>query len=137
MKPAPLLRVAAVFMLLFAVGHTLGGMESWSPVGETDVLRAMGAFRFDAHGSSRTYLDFYRGFGWTISVFLALQAVLLWQLATLNKAHPKHARAMVAAILVASVVGAFLSWKFIFVIPVICFAVVAILLALAIYAVGR
>ena len=69
MKAPRLLRVTAVIMLLFGVGHTLGGIHSWSPGGETEVLRAMRTFHFDAEGASRTYLDFYRGFGFMLSTY--------------------------------------------------------------------
>jgi hypothetical protein len=65
------LRLASVSSLLFSAGHTLGGRRSWS-LGESDVFTAMGTVRFDTAGVSRTYLDFYRGFGFTLSVFLLL-----------------------------------------------------------------
>ena len=88
MKTSPLLRLASLVTLLFAAGHTLGGLDSWSPVGENDILRAMKSFRFDAEGVSRTYFDLYRGFGLSISVYLILQTVLLWQLAMIAKLDP-------------------------------------------------
>ena len=85
MKPFILLRITSVITLIFAIGHSLGGMESWSPMGDTEVLKAMKAFRFNAEGVTRTYFDFYLGFGLILSVYLFLQAVLLWQLAALAK----------------------------------------------------
>ena len=83
MSTSLLLRIASVISVLFAAGHTLGGRKAWSPQGENQVLQAMRTVRFETFGVSRTYLDFYRGFGFTISVFLAVQAVVLWQLATI------------------------------------------------------
>jgi hypothetical protein len=80
------LRVAAVIMLLFAAGHTMGGRQAWSPIGETPVLQSMREFRFDAMGTSRSYLEFYLGFGYVISVLQFMQAVLLWQVAGLARA---------------------------------------------------
>lgn len=69
MKPSLWLRIASSITLLFAVGHTPGARESWSPAGETEALRAMKSFRFDAEGVSRTYVrgpavpeDFIRNF---------------------------------------------------------------------------
>jgi ABC-type uncharacterized transport system YnjBCD permease subunit len=44
------LRVAAVLSVLLALGHTAGGLQHWSPPGETGVLRSMGSYR--------SYLDF-------------------------------------------------------------------------------
>src|SRR3954454_21068007 len=137
MKPALLLRITSVITLLFAVGHSLGGMQSWSPPGETDVLRAMRSYHFDAGGVSRSYLDFYLGLGFSISVYLLLQAVLLWQLATIAKVDPVRIRPMIVAFFVASLASAFLSWKFILAIPAIFCVVIAACLALAFYAASK
>jgi hypothetical protein len=76
MKPSLLLRIASILTLLITAGHTLGGLSFWSPVGETETLRAMRSFHFDAMGASRTYLNFYLGFGFIISVVQFLQAVV-------------------------------------------------------------
>jgi hypothetical protein len=43
----------------------------------------MRSVRFDAHGFSRTYWEFYVGFGLFVSVFLVFAAVLAWQLGDL------------------------------------------------------
>lgn len=134
MKTSLFLRLASIVTLVFAVGHTLGGRESWSPVGENDVLRAMQSFRFDVEGVSRTYFDFYRGFGLSISVYLILQAVLLWQLATIARSDSQRVRPMIGSLCLASVALAVLSWKFIFALPAISFALIATILAFAFFA---
>ena len=41
MKAPIWLRVSSIISVLFATGHSLGGRQSWSPAGETEVLRAM------------------------------------------------------------------------------------------------
>jgi hypothetical protein len=134
MKPVILLRITSVISLLFAVLHTIGGANSWSPVGENDVLRAMRSYRFDALGVSRSYLDLYLGLGFTVGVYLLLQAVLLWQLAAIANVDSVRIRPMIVSFFVASVVCAFLSWKFIFAPPAIFSAVIAVLLAFTFYA---
>lgn len=136
MKSPLLLRISSIITLLFAVGHSLGGRESWSPAGETEVLRAMRSFHFDAGGASRTYLDFYLGFGFILSVCLLLQAVLFWQLATIAKVDPLRVRPLIGSFFLASVVSAFLAWKFIFALPVVCFSLVAACLGFAFYVTG-
>jgi hypothetical protein len=137
MKPVLLLRIASIISLLFAVIHTMGGANAWSPVGETDVLRAMRSYHFNAGGVSRTYLDFYLGLGFSVGVFLLLQAVLLWQLATLAKTDSVRVRPMIVSFFVASIACGFLSWKFIFAAPAIFSAVIAILLGFTFYAAGK
>lgn len=137
MKPSLLLRVASILTLLFAVGHSLGGLSLWSPAGETEVLGAMRSFHFDASGVSRTYLDFYLGFGFILSVYLLAQAVVLWQLASLARTDANRLRPLIGTFFLASVVSAFLSWRYIFLVPVVSFLVIAVCLGLAFYAAGK
>jgi hypothetical protein len=133
MSTSILLRVASILTLIFAVGHSLGGMQSWSPAGETAVLREMRSFRFEAEGLSRTYWDFYVGFGVLISIYLFVQAVLLWQFAALAKADPPRVRPLIASFFLASLASALVSWRFIFAIPVVFAGLVAVCLALAFF----
>ena len=115
--PTLCLRIASGLTVLYAAGHTLGGTESWSPPGDTEVLQSMRTFEFDVMGATRTYMDFYLGFGVSITVLLLLQAVLMWQLAALARDAPHRARPMVAALSVGSLIGTFVVWRFIFVVP--------------------
>jgi hypothetical protein len=131
MKPSTVLRITSLITLIFAAGHSLGGMESWSPMGETEVLKAMKSFRFDAEGVTRTYFDFYLGFGLILSVYLFLQAVLLWQLAALAKTEALRLRPLLVSFFLASVVSAGLSSKFIFAVPAVSFVVIPVGLGLA------
>jgi hypothetical protein len=137
MKAATLLRIASIISLLFAVLHTLGGANSWSPVGENDVLRAMRSYHFDAGGVSRSYLDFYLGLGFTVGVYLLLQAVLLWQLAAIAKVDSIRIRPVIVSFFVASLACGFLSWKFIFAVPAIFSVVIAAFLGFTFYATGK
>jgi hypothetical protein len=68
---------------------------------------------------------------------LLLQAVLLWQLATLAKTDAARVRPLIASFAVAQVASGFLAWKYIFAIPVIFSAVVALCLAAAFVAASR
>ena len=131
------LRVASIVSLLFAVGHTLGGAQCWSPPGETDVLRAMRAFRFDVSGVSRSYMDFYLGFGFIISSYLLLQAALLWQLAAIARADAARTRPLIASFALASLASVFLTWRFVFTIPVVFSAVIAASLVAALLVAHR
>ena len=133
MNTTLLLRVASVISLLFAAGHTLGGRKAWSPIGESEVLKAMRTFRFETMGVSRTYLDFYLGFGFTLSVYLLLQAILLWQLAVVAKTDPLQVRPMIASFALASVAAGILSWVFIFPVPAAFSAVLTVCLGLAFF----
>jgi hypothetical protein len=68
MSAVLLLRVSAFTSLLFALGHTLGGVKFWSPMGDNQVLQLMRSVHFDVMGTSRSYFDFYMGFGWSLQL---------------------------------------------------------------------
>jgi hypothetical protein len=68
-------------------------------------------------GTTRTYWHFYVGFGLYITVLLLLQAVLLWQLASLARVDPSRVRPLLGALSLAGVVGTVVVWTFIFAVP--------------------
>src|SRR5262245_18238724 len=128
------LRIASVITLLFTAGHTLGGRKLWSPQGETDVLNAMRTVRYEVFGVSRTYLDFYLGFGFSLSVFMLMQAILLWQLAGIARTEPLRVRPLIAVIALASLGGTLITWRFLFPVPTAFSAVLTVILAVACFA---
>ena len=125
------LRIAAVISLLFTAGHTMGGLKRWSPMGDNPVLKSMTEVRFDAMGANRSYLDFFMGFGWSISVFMLMQTIVLWQLASLATTEAARLRPIIAVMAVATVASGAIAWRFIFPIPALFSGVLAIVLALA------
>jgi hypothetical protein len=131
-----LLRIASVISLLFTAGHTMGGLRKWSPMGDNAVLKAMTDVRFDTMGANRSYLDFFMGFGWSISVFMLMQTILLWQLASLARTDPARLRSTIAVIAIATVASGVIAWRFIFPVPAVFSGVLAIALALAYVAAG-
>ena len=131
-----LLRIASVISLLFTAGHTMGGLKKWSPMGENEVLRSMTTVHFDAMGVSRSYLDFFMGFGWSITIAMLLQTVLLWQMASLARTDATHVRPMIAAFALATLASAALAWLFLFPLPAL-FCVVLLAVLVAAYAVPR
>ncbi len=80
MKAQILYRISSVLLLLFAAGHTLGFRKIDPNWGVDSLIGTMRSVRFDAQGFSRTYWDFYVGFGLFVSVFLVFASVLAWQL---------------------------------------------------------
>jgi hypothetical protein len=76
-------RIASVLLLLFAALHTFGFRQIDPTWGVDTLVNSMRSIHFDILGSSRTYWDFFVGFGLFFSVFLIFTAVLAWQLASL------------------------------------------------------
>ena len=129
------LRIAAIVSLLFAVGHTLGGMQNWSPVADNPVLQSMRTVHFAVMGVNRSYLDFFIGFGYSLSVSMFLQSVLLWMLSNLAHTHAAIARPMIAAFAVSAALSGLIAWRYIFPVPalfsLVLFAVLVVALASA------
>ena len=128
------LQVSSAIAFVFAAGHSLGGRHDWSPIGDSSVLREMAEYRFDVAGVNRTYLEFYRGFGWSLSVFLLLQAVLIWQMANVAKTNAALVRPMVAALIVANVALGVIEWRLILPPPVFFSAALIACLVVAFFA---
>ena len=95
------------------------------------VIDAMKSDHFPVIGMSRSYWDFYFGFGLIISVMQLFQAILLWQLGTLAKTGAGHLRPIIAVFCVSIVINAVLSWIYFFPIPFVMAVLIAICLALA------
>ena len=131
MTASLLLRIASVISLLFTAGHTMGGLKRWSPMGDNPVLKSMTDVRFDVMGANRSYFDFFMGFGWSISVFMLMETILLWQLASLAATDAPRLRPMIAVITLATVASGIIAWRYIFPVPALFSAVLAIVLGLA------
>jgi len=131
MTTTVLLRISAVISLVFALGHSLGGLKRWSPMGENEVLKAMETVRFVTMGANRSYLDFFLGFGWSLTVAMLLQSVLLWQLASLARTDAAQVRPMIAAFAVATLAGGIIAWQFILPVPALFSAALLIVLVAA------
>lgn len=125
------LRIASIMSLLFAAGHSFGGLQKWSPTGDNDVLKAMTDVHFRTMGVSRSYLDLYLGMGWSISVAMLLQTVLLWQMASLARTNAAQVRGMIAAFAIAAFVSGIVAWRLILPIPALFSAALVVALAAA------
>jgi hypothetical protein len=135
-SPTLLLRNASVISLLFAAGHIRGGLKKWSPMGENEVLNAMATVRFETMGASRSYLDFFMGFGWSIGVFMLLQTMLLWQMGSMARTNAVHVRPMIALFALANLASGMIAWRFILPVPAV-FSGVLVLVLVASYAVAK
>ena len=132
MKPSILLRIGSIVSLVDFVGHTMA--VPWTPTEGPESAALLGtlkSYRFDVIGSSRTYWDFYVGFGLIISVYLLLQTVALWHLATMATRDARSVRPLVALFALALVANTILTWRFFFAVPLVLAAAIAICLGLA------
>ncbi len=128
MKAAMFYRIAAVLLLLFAVGHTLGFRQSDPKWGVDALLGSMRSIHFDVQGFSRTYWDFFSVFGLFVSVFLLFAAVLAWLLGRLPAETLARVRSIAWALAICFVAVTALSWRYTFTIPIVFSALITLCL---------
>ena len=119
MKPQIFYRIASVLLLLFAVGHTLGFRQTDPKWGVDALIASMRSIHFDVGGFSRTYWDFYVGFGLLVSVFLVFAAVLAWQLGGLPAEALTRMRGTAWLLAISFVAVTILNWRYFFNVPII------------------
>ena len=132
MKPSLFLRIASVLTFIHAVLHTIGGVLGKVPPGPATVaVEAMKANQFLVMGSTRSFWDFYRGFGLGATISLTAEAILFWQLASLATADAHRLRPIIATFLVAYAAIAVNSYTYFFLGPVIAEILIVACLGLA------
>ena len=129
MKASMFYRIAAVLLLLLDVGHTSG--FPWSDPKWGVDLTSMRSTHFDIMGSSRTYWDFYLGFGLFDSVFLLLGVVLAWQLGSLPAETLARMRATAWVFALCFAAITVVSWRYLFILPIAFSIVITLCLTAA------
>jgi hypothetical protein len=131
MKASTFYRIAAVLLLLFDIGHTIGFRQS-DPTWGVDTLRAsMQSIHFGIQGFSRTYWDFFVGAGFNVSVFLLFAAVLAWQLGALPAETLGRMRVIAWAFAFCFAAITILSWSYFFALPLVLSLLVTVCLIAA------
>src|SRR6202140_2608731 len=131
MKASMFYRIAAVLLLLFALGHTLGFRQSDPKWGVDALLGSMRSVHFDVQGFNRTYWDLFVAAGFAVGVFYLFAAIFAWQLGGL----PAAAFALIRgpawgfALCFASITV--VSWRYLFIIPIAFSIVITLCLTAA------
>jgi hypothetical protein len=133
MKAAIYLRIASVLTFVHAALHTIGGVFGKPTPGPASVvMAAMQSNRFLAMGQMRTYFEFLRGMGLAVTIFLTVDAVVFWMLASLVKQDGRRLRPIFAAFLAEYLLLALNSNTYFFTAPVIVETLIAACLGMAI-----
>jgi hypothetical protein len=131
LKASTFYRIAAVLILLFAIGHTVGFLQSDPKWGVDSLLVSMKSTHFDVQGFSRSYWDFFVGFGFFVTVFLLFAAVLAWQLGGVALETLVTMRGLSWAFALCFVALTVLTWRYFFAIPIVFSSVITLCLILA------
>src|ERR1700730_8727136 len=131
MKASAFYRIAAILLLLFDIGHTLGFRQSDPKWGVDALLASMRSIHFDVQGFSRTYWDLFVGAGLFVSVFLLFAAVLAWQLGGLSAETLGLMRRTAWALALCFVAVTILSWIYFFILPIVFLTMITVCLVAA------
>jgi len=131
MKASVFYRIAAVLLLLFAVGHTLGFRQSDPKWGVDALLGSMRSIHFDMQGFDRTYWDLFVAAGFSVGVFYLFAAILAWQLGSLPAATLAYVRGTAWAFALCFAAITVVSWRYLFVIPIAFSSVITLCLTVA------
>ena len=131
MRASIFYRIAAVLLLVFAVGHTLGFRQSDPKWGVDTLLGSMRSIHFDVQGFNRTYWDLFVAAGFSVGVLYLFAAILAWQLGGLPAATLALMRGTVWAFALCFAVITVVSWRYLFVIPIAFSIVITLCLTAA------
>jgi hypothetical protein len=131
MKASVFYRIAAGFLLLFAVAHTLGFRQSDPKWGVDALLGSMRSIHFDVQGASRTYWDLFVAAGLVVSAFYVFAAILAWQMGGLPAETLTRMRVIAWTFALCFAAVTIVSWIYLFILPVIFSLVITICLILA------
>ena len=131
MKASVLYRIAAVLLLLFAVGHTLGFRQSDPKWGVDALLGSMRSIHFDVQGFNRTYWDLFEAAGFCVGVLYLFSAILAWQLGGLPAATLALMRGTAWAFALCFAAITVVSWRYLFIVPIVFSMVITVCLTAA------
>jgi hypothetical protein len=118
MNASTFYRIAAVLLLLFALGHTLGFRQSDPKWGVDALLGSMRSFRFDVQGFNRTYWDFFVAAGFSVGVFYLFAAILACQMSGLPAPTLALMRGTAWAFALCFAAITVVSWRYLFILPI-------------------
>ncbi len=133
MSPTMFLRIASLIALLQGVGHGLSVVR-WGPSRgqeEIAVIEHMKAYAFDFQGFTRSYWDFFLGYGLMAAFNCMVEAVLFWQLSSTATSSGSRGTPIVVLFVFANLVHAILCWNYFFLTPIVLDAAIAVCLGLA------
>ena len=119
MKASVFYRTAAVLLLLFAVGHTLGFRQSDPKWGVAGLLESMHSIHFEVQGFSRTYWDLFVAAGFSVGVFYLFSAIVAWELGGLRAEALASMRGVAWAFALCFAGITVVSWRYLFAIPIV------------------
>lgn len=125
-----LYRIAAVLLVLYAAGHTIGFQQVDPRWGIEVFVNGLRATQFRIQGAQRTFWGFYMGFGFFCTVLLLFSALTAWQLGGLPRTSLALMPIITWGFAITFLVATLITWHYFFIAPTIFSTLVTICLIL-------
>jgi hypothetical protein len=135
MKATWFYRIAALLLLLFAAAHSFGFSQTDASLDA--VVGPMRSVEFDVMGSRRTFWDLFLAAGYSVGALYVFAAILAWQLGGAPAETLARMRVSAWAFALCFALLTLLSWRFLFILPVIFAGAITLCLTLAALAASR
>ena len=123
--PTILIRVGSILMVGLMIGHMAAyPWTSMKALQETQLTALMKSVPFEFMGQRSTYWNLYFGWGVLVAVLLLALASILWILPDFATLRPQRAGVISAIVAIASLFGAYLSFRFFYIPPFVLFSVI-------------
>src|SRR5215469_9481068 len=124
-SPANLIRIGSVLIVGLMIGHV--SAYPWTSIKapqETQLTTLMKSVPFEFMGQRSTYWNLYFGWSVLVAVLLLALAGILWILPDFATLRPRSAGAISAIVAIASLFGAYLSFRFFYIPPFVLFSII-------------
>ena len=130
-----LLRITSLIALFQYCVHAFLFLTATPSHGEDEInlIQAMKFYHWSFKGFTRSYWNFYFGYGLLAILWGLIEVILLWQLSIFAKNFTLPVRSMIAVLFFANLGHAILTLRYFFLIPAIFDFIVAIFLALSFF----
>jgi len=113
-----------------------GILSGRSPLGVDSLINQLRSTHFNVQGFSRTYWDFFTGFGLFVTILLLFAAMVSWQIGGLPRESLSAMSLITWGLAICFVIVTFLSYQYFFIVPVIFSGAIAVCLILAAWLAG-
>jgi hypothetical protein len=118
-KAATWLRLLAAIMVFFTIGHTIGVLNPPADGAAGQALDVMRRALFPIMGFERSYWDFYRGFGFFVSLEFLMFAVIAYQVSVLSRRSARAVLPLMVTLEIGCTVTALFGWIYFFAAPMV------------------
>lgn len=139
MSTVLILRIAAGLAAVQGIAHGTLFLRAKPRHGATEVavVQAMQSNRFDFAGATRSYWDFYFGYGIQAAASCLVEAVLFWQLAKIAESQPRLVLPTVGLFVLVNLGHAALIARYFFWLPMVFDLTIAACLAAVFLPIAR